>query len=91
MYNHKNYENNVYLGRKNERTLVSEVNYCSFKNPLHVPDLYHLTVEEGLVLILSHFHEPLWPRTISTKATDGRQVLVSSKEQALAYFKAANY
>jgi hypothetical protein len=91
MPNHKNYENSVYLGKKNERTLVSEVNYCSFKNPLQVSNLYHLTVEDGLVLILSHFHEPLWPRTISTKATDRRQVPVSSKEQALAYFKAANY
>jgi hypothetical protein len=49
--------------------------------------------------ILSHFktdnkeeRQPrLWPRTISTKATQGRQVIVNSQQEALAYFKAANY
>ena len=33
----------------------------------------------------------MWPRTISTNTTDGRQVIVNSGEEALAYFKAANY
>ena len=33
----------------------------------------------------------MWPRTISTKATGGRQVIVNSREEALAYFKATNY
>jgi hypothetical protein len=46
---------------------------------------------EGLDFILSHLQEPMWPRTISTRTTDGRQVIVNSKEEALAYFKAANY
>lgn len=46
---------------------------------------------EGLDFILSHLSEPMWPRTVSTKATDGRQVIVNSKEEALAYFNAANY
>ena len=32
-----------------------------------------------------------WPRIISTKATGGTQVIVNSKEEALAHFKAANY
>jgi hypothetical protein len=50
------------------------------------------TIEEGLdYFILSHFQEPLWPRTISTKSTEGRQIIVYSKEEALSYFKAANY
>jgi Primase X len=49
------------------------------------------TTEEGLDLILSHFHEPLWPRTISTKSTEGRQIIVYSKEEALTYFKAASH
>jgi Primase X len=48
------------------------------------------TIEEGLDFILSHFQEPLWPRTISTKSTQGRQIIVYSKEEALTYFKAAN-
>ena len=41
--------------------------------------------------ILSHFEDPIWPRTISTHITEGRQVLVYSKEEALARFKQANY
>jgi hypothetical protein len=48
-------------------------------------------VERGLDYILSHFQEPLWPRTISTKTTEGRQVLISSREEALARFIQAKY
>jgi hypothetical protein len=48
-------------------------------------------IESGLDHILSHFHETLWPRTISTKATEGRQILVNSQEEALARFKRANF
>ncbi len=54
---------------------------------------YDNAVIEGLEYILSHFiHQmQLWPRTISTKTTEGRQVIVYSKEEALARFKQANY
>ena len=48
-------------------------------------------IDKGLDFILSHFHEPLWPRTISTKPTEGRQTLVYSKEEAISYFNGANY
>ena len=48
-------------------------------------------VEIGLDFILSHFEEPIWPRTISTRTTEGRQVLVHSKEETLARFKQANW
>jgi hypothetical protein len=48
-------------------------------------------VEEGLDFILSHLKEPIWPRTISTKATGGRQIPVYSKQEALAWYKAANF
>ena len=51
----------------------------------------HTEVEEGLDFILSHFNIPLYPRSLSTKATDGRQVNVNSKEEALAYFRATKY
>jgi hypothetical protein len=47
--------------------------------------------QEGLDFILTHFEEPMWPRTISTRTTKGSQVLVYSKEEALARFKQANY
>ena len=46
---------------------------------------------EGLDYILSHFQEPIWPRTISTKPTDKKQILIYSKEGALARFKQANW
>lgn len=52
---------------------------------------------EGLDYILSHFlaqdqcEEQIWSRTISTKATEGRQITVNNKKEALAYFNAANY
>ena len=48
-------------------------------------------LQEGLKFILTHFEEPLWPRTISTRTTKGSQVLVYSKEEAFARFKQANY
>jgi len=43
-----------------------------------------------LDFILNHFKEG-FPRTISTKTSENRQILVYSKEEALARFKAANY
>src|SRR5687768_9237998 len=47
--------------------------------------------EDGLDFILSHFEEPIWPRTISTYATQGRQTEVFNKEEALAKFSQANW
>ena len=56
------------------------------------PDI-HLAIEEALNCILGHIpaSEPIWPRTISTKTTEGRQILVYSKEEALARFNQADY
>jgi hypothetical protein len=45
---------------------------------------------QGLEFILSHFNEPVWPRTISSKTTQGRQIAINSKEEALARFNQAN-
>jgi hypothetical protein len=53
------------------------------------PNDYKNLIEEGLDFVLSHFEEPIFPRTISTKTTENKQVIVYSKEQALARFKAA--
>ena len=50
-----------------------------------------MIVERGLDHILSHFQEPLWPRSVSTKTTGGRQVLVNSRGEAIARFKRANF
>jgi hypothetical protein len=48
------------------------------------------SVIDGLNFIISHLKEPIWPRRISTKTTEGRQIMVSSKQEALAWYKAAN-
>ena len=48
-------------------------------------------IEEGLDFILSHFQEPIWPRAISSKTTECRQILVDNRKEALARFKQANY
>jgi hypothetical protein len=50
-------------------------------------------VEQGLDFILKHFEFQyfIWPRTISTKTTQGRQILVYNKEEAFARFKQANF
>ncbi|MGA9841454.1 MAG: hypothetical protein WBQ25_03995 [Nitrososphaeraceae archaeon] len=45
---------------------------------------------QGLEFILSHFNEPVWPRTISTKTTQGKQISVNSKEEVIARFNQAN-
>lgn len=46
---------------------------------------------QGLDFILSHFQESLWPRAISTHLTEGRQILVFNKEEAVARFKQSNF
>jgi Primase X len=55
-------------------------------------DLQHLVeaLPENLDFILGHFEKPLWPRTISTRTTQGRQISVYSREEALARFEQAN-
>jgi hypothetical protein len=50
-----------------------------------------ITIEAGLDLILSHFEEPVWPRTISTKSSEGGQVKVYNKQEALGLFKQAKF
>jgi Primase X len=47
------------------------------------------TIEEGLDFILSHFEEPIWPRTIFTK-TLGKQYTAYSRQEAIARFKQSN-
>ena len=51
-----------------------------------------ITFEEGLDFILNHFEgQQLWPRTISTKTTEGRQLVANSQQEALARFAQANF
>ena len=47
-------------------------------------------INEGLDFILTHFEVPRWPRRISSKLTEGRQILAHNKEEALARFRQDN-
>jgi hypothetical protein len=46
---------------------------------------------KGLEFILPHLSKPNWPRNISTKLTEGRQITAYSRLEALSYFKDSNY
>lgn len=48
-------------------------------------------IVKGTDFILTHFKGSLFPRTISTKTTDNKQILIYSKEEAIARFKQANF
>jgi hypothetical protein len=45
----------------------------------------------GVDFLLSHLSKPDFPRTIATKATEGKQLVVISKDEALSFYKSANY
>lgn len=49
-----------------------------------------MNISNGLDFILSHF-EVQFPRTISTLQTQGKQVLIHSKDEVLEFFKESNY
>ena len=50
-----------------------------------------IEIRHGLDFILKHFAAMDFPRKLSTKTTEGRQILVDDKPQALARFKQANW
>jgi hypothetical protein len=41
--------------------------------------------------LLDHLAKPEFPRTIATLLTEGKQVVVATKIETLAYYKEANY
>src|SRR5215469_16746042 len=52
-----------------------------------------VSIETGLDLILSHLEEPYFPRRISTDLTEKNppwQIMVNSRDEALARFKQSN-
>ena len=59
-------------------------------NPTHPTHPTQTNHKQALEFILTHFEGIDFPRRISTKTTEGRQVLVNDKPEALARFKQAN-
>jgi hypothetical protein len=49
-----------------------------------------MTIEEGLAFIEGHFEPPIYPRRIATYRTEGGQIQVNSRDEALARFKKCN-
>jgi hypothetical protein len=50
-----------------------------------------VTSDIGLDFILSHFEEPIFPRTYSTKTTENHQYIVYTREEASRMFKQADF
>jgi hypothetical protein len=76
-----------------DRVLSEKISAATTRNTGHT--VTHVTQispvhcsNEGLDFILSHLSDPIWPRTVSAKVTDGRQTVVNSRDEAIAYFKA---
>jgi hypothetical protein len=51
----------------------------------------YLSLFYGVNFLLSHLAKPEFPRTIATKLTEGKQIIVASKEEAMICYKDANY
>ena len=54
-----------------------------------IPTSTSVSIEDGLDFILSHFEEPHFPRRISTHATQGKQILVYNRDEAITKFREA--
>jgi hypothetical protein len=63
----------------------------SYQNTNFDHSLTEKQVSEGLDFILGHFNDSIWPRTISTKLTEGRQITIYSKLEAMSYYKDSDY
>jgi hypothetical protein len=61
------------------------------KNSFSNPQSDSNVVRDGLDFLVTHFHDPPFPRTISTKMTGGGQVLVFSKEEAVLRFRESRF
>ena len=68
-----------------------DINISYHRNTKFDHVLSEKQVAEGLDFILSHFNDSIWPRTISTKLTEGRQITIYSKLEAMSYYKDSDY
>lgn len=69
--------------------------FLNFKMALGDLTSQDTKIEEGLNYLLWHFElidrPTIWPRTISTRTTEGRQILAYDREEAMTRFKQANF
>jgi len=76
-----------HIANKGENLSIGE----NFTNLTSTPGTQVLTKILGLNFLLRHLTKPIFPRRISCKTTEGRQVLVDSYQQMLAYFEASSW
>jgi hypothetical protein len=57
----------------------------------NTPYLHYQDIAENTKFILNHFQKPLFPRTISTFRTNGKQIRIYSFEEIICEFKKARY
>ena len=55
------------------------------------PYYYHQDIIENTKFILNHFQQPLFPRTISTFRTKGKQIVVYNLNQIIDEFVKSNF
>lgn len=72
------------------KTKYSIIRFYAIEHPVFYNEDLDMNIEEGLDFILDHFEEPRFPRTISTKATGNKQVMVYSRDETLDYFRKAS-
>jgi hypothetical protein len=79
-------------GVKNEKNEIYPTvshTYTTISNQISPIALEEAKVKEGLDFILSHFSEPLFPRKISTAATQRKQYEVEDEDRAMLYYQGA--
>jgi hypothetical protein len=47
-------------------------------------------LSDGLDFMLAHFTEPIWPRNVSTAATQDRQKPIYDRDRAILYYQGAS-
>jgi hypothetical protein len=72
----------IFLDKKQEKNNASWGEFF-----FHPPE--ELTVQQGLDFMLGHFSKPLFPRKVSTAATNRKQHTVDGKDRAMLYYQAA--
>lgn len=83
-------EVNKGLGDKNSFSYFEEGNDTDRAERKNTPYCYPYS-KENIQFILSHFQEPLFPRTISTQKSGGRQIQVNDFNEIYEKFEKSNF
>jgi non-catalytic primase subunit PriX-like protein len=90
------------MGNLKDKVVGGKNSYSNFENNLSVieetfavrkitPYYYLKEITENTIFILNHFQEPLFPRTISTFRTKGKQIIVYNLTQIINEFSKSDF